>query len=120
MAIDEINEIQQSLELSHYATMADATDEHIKILVRNRFVIVQQLQVERSFLFDYLLSKNVFDRDDYDLVRSEKTREQKAAKVLDIIETKGQHGFGHFKDALQLINPSLYETLTGEKATLSK
>lgn len=102
------------------AIMADSGEEHLKILLRNRFKIVQHLQVERSFLFDYLLSKNVFDRDDYDLVRSEKTREKKAGKVLDIIETKGQEGFEHFKDALQLINPSLYETLTGEKATVRK
>lgn len=109
---------QQSTTI--HSAMSDTMDEHMKILNRNRFVIVQQLQVERSFLFDYLLSKNVLDRDDYDLVRSERTREQKAAKVLDIIETKGQDGFNHFKDALQLINPNLYETMTGEKATVSK
>lgn len=95
-------------------------ENHLRILTFNRFKIVQQLQVERSFLFDYLLSKNVFDRDDYDLVRAEKTRERKAVKVLDIIETKGPEGFNHFKDALQLINPNLYEIITGEKATVSK
>jgi len=99
--------------------MADY-EEHLKILIQNRFKIVQSLQVERTFLFDYLLSKNVFDRDDYDLVRSQNTREQKAAKVLDVIETKGEEGFNHFKDALQLINPNLYEALTGEKATIRK
>ncbi|XP_031554132.1 uncharacterized protein LOC116291149, partial [Actinia tenebrosa] len=92
-------------------------EDPLEILIRNRFHLVQHLQVERPLLMEYLLSKSVFDRNDYDLVRSEKTREQKACKVLDIIETKGENGFKHFKDVLQLINPNLYETLTGEKAT---
>lgn len=95
-------------------------EEHIEILIRNRFYLVQHLQVERPFLLNYLLSSRVFDRNDYDLVCAEKTREQKACKVLDIIETKGEDGFKHFKDALQLINPNLYEKLTGEKATYRK
>lgn len=102
-----------------FAKMAE-NEGHIEILIRNRFHLVQHLQVERPFLLNYLLSESIFDRNDYDLVCSEKTREQKACKVLDILETKGENGFKHFKDALQLINPNLYETLTGEKATFRK
>jgi len=88
-----------------------------EILDANRVEIVQRLQLDRTFLFDYLRSKNVFDRGDCDLVYAEKTREQKAGKFLDVLISKGEDGYYHFIDAVQLLNPSLYEKITGEKAT---
>lgn len=91
-----------------------------EVLETNRVEIVQRLQLDRTFLFDYLRSKNVFDFGDCDLVQAEKTREQKAAKFLDVLTTKGEEGYDHFVDALQLLNPSLYEKITGEKATARK
>lgn len=91
-----------------------------EILDTNRVEIVQRLQLDRTFLFDYLRSKHVLDREDCDLVYSEKTREQKAAKFLDVLVSKGEDGYHHFIDGVQLLNPSLYETITGEKATASK
>lgn len=90
------------------------------ILERNRVEIVQCLQLDRTFLFDYLRSKAVFDIGDCDLVQAEKTREQKAGKLLDILMAKGDEGYSHFIDAVQLLNPYLYEKITGEKATASK
>lgn len=90
------------------------------ILERNRVEIVQYLQLDRTFLFDYLRSKAVFDLGDCDLVNAEKTREQKAGKLLDILMTKGETGYSHFIDAIQLLNPHLFEIITGEKATSSK
>lgn len=87
------------------------------ILERNRVEIVQYLQLDRTFLFDYLRSKAVFDLGDCDLVNAEKTREQKAGKLLDILMTKGETGYSHFIDAIQLLNPHLFEIITGEKAT---
>ena len=89
------------------------------ILERNRVEIVQCLQLDRTFLFDYLRSKAVFDMGDCDLVHAEKTREQKAGKLLDILMTKGDEGYSHFIDAIQLLNPHLFEKITGEKATAS-
>lgn len=90
------------------------------ILERNRVEIVQYLQLDRTFLFDYLRSKAVFDIGDCDLVHAERTREQKAGKLLDVLMTKGDEGYSHFIDAVQLLNPHLFEKITGEKATTSK
>lgn len=91
-----------------------------EILVANRVEIVQRLQLDRTFLFDYLRSKKIFDLGDCDLVRVEKTREQQAGKFLDVLITKGEEGYSHFIDAIQLLNPSLYEKITGQKATASE
>lgn len=102
----------------HSMEMEEPTFE--EILDTNRVEIVQRLQLDRTFLFDYLRSKHVLDREDCDLVYAEKTREQKAAKFLDVLVSKGEDGYHHFIDGVQLLNPSLYETITGEKATASK
>ena len=89
-------------------------------VISQRVQIVQELRVDRVLLFDYLRSKSVFDHEDCEIVRAEKTKERKASKLLDILETKGTEGLEHFLDVLQLLNPGLYEKLTGHKATASK
>ena len=89
-------------------------------LTTHRVLITQKLRVDRSLLFDYLRSKLVFDSEDCELIRAEKTNERKAGKLLDVLLTKGKDGLVHFVDVLQLINPALYEKLTGVKATTSK
>jgi len=89
-------------------------------LTSHRVQIVQELRVDRAILYDYLRSKGVFDNEDCGIVHAEKTNERKASKLLDILETKGTEGVEHFLDVLQLLNPVLYEKLTGQKATASK
>ena len=89
----------------------------IDFLTKHRLLITQQLQMDRRFLFDYLISKSSFDKTDIELIQAEKTTESKAGKFLDILTTKGESAFHHFIDALQILNPNLYETLTGESAT---
>ena len=89
-------------------------------LTRHRVQIVQELRVDRALLFDYLRSKTVFDNEDCEIVQAEKTNERKASKLLDILETKATEGLQHFLDVLQLLNPGLYEKLTGQKATASE
>lgn len=89
-------------------------------LTSQRVQIVQGLRVDRSILFDHLRSKSVFDNEDCEIVQAEKTNERKASKLLDILETKGMESLEHFLDVLQLLNPGLYEKLTGQKATASK
>ena len=86
-------------------------------LISHRVQIVQELRVDRALLFDYLRSKAVFDNEDCEIVQAEKTNERKASKLLDILETKATEGLQHFLDVLQLLNPGLYEKLTGHKAT---
>lgn len=98
----------------------ESEEEVTDLLETNRFEIVRRLQVDRTFLFDYLRSKNVFDLGDCDLVYAEKTRELRAGKFLDILMMKGKMAYDHFIDALQLLNPGLFEKLTGQKATCRK
>ncbi|KAK3724987.1 hypothetical protein QZH41_017458, partial [Actinostola sp. cb2023] len=86
------------------------------ILEDKRLEFIAGLHLERTFLYDYLRTKSVFDVGDCELVCAEKTREQKAGKFLDILSTKGEEGYRHFIDALQLSNPTLFEKITGEKA----
>ena len=84
-----------------------------------RVQVVQELRVDRTLLFDYLRSKAVFDSEDCELVQAEKTNERKAAKLLDILRTKGTESLVHFLDVVQLLNPGIYEKLTGQRATAS-
>lgn len=100
--------------------MNSSAEEVWAKLTSHRVQIVQELRVDRAILFDYLRSKSVFDHEDCEIVRAEKTKERKASKLLDILETKGTEGLKHFLDVLQLLNPGLYEKLTGHKATTSK
>lgn len=99
----------------------DELDESFTdILTKHRLLIVQNLQVDRTFLFDYLISKKTFDKTDYELIQAEKTSESKAGRFLDILAMKGESAFCHFLDVLQVVNPNLYEMMTGESATKSK
>ena len=99
----------------------DELDESFTdVLTKHRLLIVQNLQVDRMFLFDYLISKKSFDKTDYELILAEKTSESKAGKFLDILAMKGENAFCHFLDVLQVINPNLYEMMTGESATKRK
>lgn len=97
----------------------DDYDDYRDVLEKSRFEIVQRLQLDRSSLFDYLRSKAILDASDCEIVLAEKTREQKASKFLDVLQTKGKDGFLYFLDVLQLLNPGLYECITGKKASKS-
>ena len=96
---------------------------HIEELWENlrsqRVQVVQELRVDRTLLFDHLRSKEVFDTEDCELVQAEKTNERKASKFLDILQTKGTENLMHFLDVVQLLNPGIYEKLTGQRATAS-
>lgn len=86
--------------------------------IRNhRVQVVQELRVDRTLLFDYLRSKDVLDSEDCELVKAEKTNERKASRLLDILQTKNTESLVYFLHVLQLLNPGLYEKLTGQKAT---
>ena len=89
-------------------------------LQSHRVQIVQELRVDRTLLFDHLRSKAVFDSEDCELVQAEKTNERKASKLLDILQSKGTENLVHFLDVVQLLNPAIYEKLTGQKATTRK
>lgn len=90
------------------------------LLESKRFDIVQNLQVQRTFVFDYLRSKGVLDGEDCELIHSEKTTSRQIGKFIDILARKGPHAYNYLLESLQLENPVLYEKLTGEKANASK
>ena len=94
-------------------------DELWESLRSHRVQVVQELRVDRTLLFDYLRSKAVFDSEDCELVHAEKTNERKAGKLLDILQTKGTESLVHFLDVVQLLNPGIYEKLTGQRAMAS-
>lgn len=102
---------------SFLPAMDTANEGFADFLTKHRLLITQQLQMDRRFLFDYLISKSCFDKTDFELIQAEKTSESKAGRFLDILGTKGKSAFYHFIDALQILNPNLYEMLTGESAT---
>ena len=95
-------------------------DEVWANLRTHRVQVVQELRVDRTLLFDYLRSKAIFDSEDCELVQAEKTNERKASRLLDILQTKSSECLVHFLDVVHLLNPGLYQTLTGQKATTSK
>lgn len=81
-----------------------------------RFDIIQNLEVQRTFVFDYLRSKGVLDGEDCELIHSEKTTSLKVGKFVDLLAKKGPNAYQHLLDSLQLDNPFLFEKLTGEEA----
>lgn len=112
--------LTKQAEFENYVVAMDTDLEFTNVLTKHRLLIVQHLRLDRTFLFDYLISKSCFDKTDFELVQAEKTSESRASRFLDILSMKGESAFNHFIDALQILNPNLYEMLTGESATKSK
>lgn len=85
-------------------------------LERNRLSVVQTLDLERHFMFNYLRSNNIFDEEDCEIIQNcGATRQQRNAKFLDILATRGPNAFNVFVEALEYDLPSLYEVFTGRK-----
>ena len=85
-------------------------------LERNRLLVVQSLDLERHFMFNYLRSNKIFDEEDCDIIQNcGATRQQKNAKFLDVLATRGPNAFHVFVEALEYDLPSLYEVFTGRK-----
>ena len=86
------------------------------LLQQHRLEIVKSIDTEKQFIRCYLQSKLVLDDDDCERIRNEKTRQDRAAKLLDILSMRGTDAWRHFIDALEFDNPALYEKITGRKA----
>jgi len=95
--------------------MSFNVDEMWAKVTTHRVQVVQELLVDRTLLFDYLRSKAVFDSEVCELVQAEKTNERKASRLLDILQAKATESLVHFLEVVQLLNPGLYEKLTGQK-----
>ncbi|XP_028395187.1 caspase recruitment domain-containing protein 9-like [Dendronephthya gigantea] len=91
-------------------------DEYRDLLESKRLEIIQHLQIDRTFVFDYLRHKNVLDQEDCELIHSEKTTSMKIGKFVDVLRRKGRKAYQCLLESLQLEHPVLYEKLTGEHA----
>lgn len=85
------------------------TTEHKDILTINRVEIVADLIADD--VLNFLRSKMVFDLDDAELIRAEKTSRRQAEKLLDLLEKKNDAAFYHFRDSLVEPYPHLVELL---------
>ena len=86
--------------------------EHLELLAIFRVEIVEDLLV--NDIKNYLISKLVFDSEDVELIKAEKTSRRQAEKLLDVLTTKSDSAFFHFRDSLQSVYPHLAESLEGE------
>ncbi|XP_015776356.1 PREDICTED: apoptotic protease-activating factor 1-like [Acropora digitifera] len=85
------------------------TTEHKEILTSNRVEIVTDLLVDD--VLNFLRSKMVFDQDDAELIRAEKTSKRQAEKLLDLLEKKSDAAFYYFRESLSEPYPHLLELL---------
>ena len=85
-------------------------------LQKHRVDIVRSIDTERQFIICYLQSKLALDIDDCERISSCTTRQDRAAKLLDILLLKGPDALAHFIAALEIDYPKLYERITGKKA----
>lgn len=85
------------------------SEEHKDILNTSRVEIVEDLLVDD--VLNFLRSKMVFDLDDTELIRAEKTSRRQAEKLLDLLETKSDAAFYNFRESLEEPYPHLVELL---------
>ena len=85
------------------------SEEHKGLLTVNRVEIVEDLLVDD--VLNFLRSKMVFDLEDTELIRAEKTSRRQADKLLDLLETKSDAAFYYFRESLEEPYPHLVELL---------
>ena len=85
------------------------SEEHKDILNTSRVEIVEDLLVDD--VLNFLRSKMVFDLEDTELIRAEKTSRRQAEKLLDLLETKSDAAFYDFRESLEEPYPHLVELL---------
>lgn len=94
------------------------TQDHANLLIANRVEIVEDLLVDD--VLNFLQSKMVFDVHDTELIRAEVTSRRQAGKLLDLLETKNDAAFHHFRKALEEPYPHLVEYLQENAAAPRK
>ena len=101
--------------------MGNENEEDLSLtLQQHRVDIVRSIDTERQFIICYLQSKLALDGDDCERISSCTTRQDRAAKLLDILLLKGPDALAHFIASLEIDYPKLYEKITGKKADARK
>lgn len=95
-------------------------DDHKYVLDAKRVEIIQSLNFERTLLLNYLRSNHVFDEEDCEIIMAEKANRGRAGKLIDFLVRKGPEEYQHFLGVIQVENATLFESLTGDKATKRK
>ncbi len=97
--------------------MDDEIDwEDSSIFEKHRLDIVQCIDTDKQFMFSYLRSNSILDEEDCERIGHEITRQEKVARMLDILSLKGPDAIRHFVKAVEFEHPKLFEKITGKKA----
>ncbi|XP_078609941.1 uncharacterized protein LOC144881085 [Branchiostoma floridae x Branchiostoma japonicum] len=80
------------------------------LLTTNREDLVKNIRFVEPFL-DKLLQTNQLTGEECEVVRSGRTPQDRARALIDLVGTKGQEAFGHFRYALKETNPELADIL---------
>ncbi|XP_033750902.1 caspase recruitment domain-containing protein 11-like isoform X2 [Pecten maximus] len=70
--------------------------------------------IETESILEELRQKQTISVDDYEDVYACIGRRRRAAKLLDILQTKGDSGVKEFFKTIELVYPDLYQEVTGE------
>ncbi|XP_021374416.1 caspase recruitment domain-containing protein 11-like [Mizuhopecten yessoensis] len=70
--------------------------------------------IETGDILDELRQNRTIGIDDYEEVQACASRRRRTAKLLDILQTKGDKGVEEFLKTIELIYPDLYQAVTGE------
>ncbi|XP_078609928.1 uncharacterized protein LOC144881077 [Branchiostoma floridae x Branchiostoma japonicum] len=82
----------------------------LELLKSNRTELVGKIRFVKTFL-DRLLQYGEIVEEEYDTVVAEKTPQDGARALLDLIAAKGRGAFRHFREHLKTVNPELEEVL---------
>eukprot|EP00058_Branchiostoma_floridae_P013894 XP_002599382.1 hypothetical protein BRAFLDRAFT_64260 [Branchiostoma floridae] len=80
------------------------------LLTANREELVKNIRFVEPFL-DKLLQTNQLTAEECEVVRSGRTPQDRARALIDLVGTKGQEAFGHFRHVLKETNPELADIL---------
>ena len=80
-------------------TMAVMDQFHKKTLLRKRPNLVNRLEPDK--ILDYLLAEEVFDKADYEKIRSFPTSQEQSRQLLDILVLRGSTAYPCFLQALK-------------------
>ncbi|XP_078691693.1 tripartite motif-containing protein 75-like [Branchiostoma floridae x Branchiostoma belcheri] len=82
----------------------------VDLLKSNREKLVDKIRDVKPFL-DRLLQHGEIVREEYDSIVAEKTPQDRARALLDVVATKGLGAFHHFRKHLKKVNSELEEVL---------
>ncbi|XP_066292619.1 E3 ubiquitin-protein ligase TRIM32-like [Branchiostoma lanceolatum] len=82
----------------------------LELLKSNREELVGKIRFVKPFL-DRLLQHGEIVQEEYDIIVAEKTPQDRARGLLDVVAAKGRGAFRHFREHLKKVNPELEEIL---------